>query len=301
MIHLLGIKSVLCRIACIVSISLLSGSAGAWGDEGHEVIGLIAEHYLEPAVRARVESILAGDTTQLTSRDIAHEATWADKYRDSDRDGAQTHYFQSRNWHFINLELDGPSVNAACYGRPRLTPGGSASRGPANDCLLDKIYEFTAELRSPSTGAEERRLALQFVLHFIGDLHQPLHASDDHDQGGNGKRALVQGARWNTLHHEWDKTFVARLGRNENEIARQLIACITPAQRARWSTGRPDDWAEESFLVAKAHAYGRLPAPRSAFQYRLSAAYVEDATAVTAEQLSKAGVRLALVLNLALQ
>jgi hypothetical protein len=265
------------------------------------VIGLIAEHYLEPAVRARVESILAGDTTQLTSRDIAHEATWADKYRDSDRDGAQTHYFQSRNWHFINLELDGPSVNAACYGRPRLTPGGSASRGPANDCLLDKIYEFTAELRSPSTGAEERRLALQFVLHFIGDLHQPLHASDDHDQGGNGKRALVQGARWNTLHHEWDKTFVARLGRNENEIARQLIACITPAQRARWSTGRPDDWAEESFLVAKAHAYGRLPAPRSAFQYRLSAAYVEDATAVTAEQLSKAGVRLALVLNLALQ
>ena len=298
---MLRTKCVLCRIACIVSISLVSGSAGAWGDEGHEVVGLIAEHYLEPAVRARVESILAGDTTQLTSRDIAHEATWADKYRDSDRNGAQTHYLQTRNWHFVDLELDGPSVNAACYGRPRLTPGGSASRGPANDCLLDKIYEFTAELRSPSTGAEERRLALQFVLHFIGDLHQPLHASDDHDQGGNGKRALVQGARWNTLHHEWDKTFVARLGRNENEIARQLIACITPAQRARWSTGRPDDWAEESFLVAKAHAYGRLPAPSWASRYPLSGAYVEDATAVTAEQLSKAGVRLALVLNLALQ
>ena len=142
--------------------------------------------------------------------------------------------------------------------------------------------------------------ALEFLLHFVGDLHQPLHASDDHDQGGNRKFATAPGIRSNTLHHDWDTEFVNRIGPNEATIAQQLIANITAAQRSQWQRGTAADWAMESFDVAKDHSYGLLPAASQPNHYQLSAAYVTDAIAVTREQLSKAGVRLAFVLNQAL-
>jgi hypothetical protein len=284
-------------LACSACLCFYGASAFAWGDEGHEVIGLIADHYLEPDVRNRVQSILAGDDSGLTSKDIAHESTWADKYRDSDRNTAKVHYLHTREWHFVDLELEGVDLNQACFGRPILPPGMDASRGPADECVIDKIDQFSAELVNPKTGGQERRLALQFLLHLVGDLHQPLHAADDHDQGGNGKIVSAPGRARTNLHHDWDTAFVARLGADETEVAQRLIAQITDSKRKRWSTGTPTDWALETFSVAKMHAYGLLPPPAARDHYELSDPYVSDATAVTAEQLSKAGVRLAWLLN----
>jgi hypothetical protein len=263
--------------------------AGAWGDQGHEVIGLIAEHYLTPTVRARVQALLATDDSGLTSRDIAHEATWADKYRDSDRGGSRHRYYGTRNWHFVDLELDGVDLNRACR----------------DDCIIDKIEQFRAELRNARIDPAERLLALQFLLHFVGDLHQPLHAADDHDQGGNRKIVSVPGIGVETLHQAWDTEFVGRLGAGAPDIAGRLIARITDEERRQWSRGTPVDWALESFSVAKRHAYGLLPppdgAPEGAHRYELPESYVADAIGTTAEQLSKAGVRLASVLNQALE
>jgi hypothetical protein len=275
--------------------------AGAWGDEGHEIIGLIAQHYLTPAVRARVEALLATDETGLCDRDIAHESTWADKYRDSDRDGSKRRYYQTRNWHFVDLEIDGPDLNRACDGRPPLPAGTPASRGPEENCIVDKIEEFRIELRSPGTDSRERLRALQFLLHFVGDIHQPLHAADDHDQGANRKMASAPGIGAGNLHHDWDTEFVARLGAAERDGADRLIARITDEERRQWSRGTPADWAMESFSVAKTHAYGLLPAPEQGRFYVLPESYVADAVRVTAERLSRAGVRLAAVLNQALQ
>jgi hypothetical protein len=285
----------------VAALTVSCTAAFAWGDEGHEVIGLIADHYLEPAVQSRVEALLARDASGLTAKDIAHEATWADKYRDSDRDTAKVRYYRTRNWHFVDLELDGADLNRACFGQPKLSPGTAASAGPAEDCLVDKIDQFYAELKNPMLDEQERCLALQFLLHLAGDVHQPLHAADDHDQGGNRKIVDAPGIDSNNLHHAWDVEFVARLGANETEIAQRLIAGITEPQRARWSAGAPVDWAIESLSVARSHAYGLLPAADRENHYRLSAAYVSDATAVTGEQLSKAGVRLAFLLNQALR
>ena len=292
---------VLGGMAAAGALCLSSAAAFAWGDEGHEVIGLIADHYLEPLVREKVQAILAGDDSELTPRDLAHEATWADKYRDSDRNSIKVRYNATRNWHFVDLELDGPDADRACFGHPKLPPGTQASAGFAQDCVIDKIDQFTAELSDPRTDAPERRLALQYLLHFVGDVHQPLHAADDHDEGGNRKIATTPGRGANNLHRDWDSEFVARLGANEARIAQRLIADISDAQRRRWSGGTPADWAMESFLAAKSHAYGLLPAPDRPNHYELTDAYVADATAVTAEQLSKAGVRLAEVLNQALR
>jgi S1/P1 Nuclease len=274
-----------------------AGPACAWGDEGHEVIGLIADHYLTPPVRARVQSLLAADDSALVSRDIAHEATWADKYRDSDRGASAVRYIQTRDWHFVDLEMQSPDLNGACHGRPPLAAGAQASDGPAQDCVIDKIEQFSAELKNTRTDARERRLALQFLLHFVGDVHQPLHAGDDNDLGGNRKIVSGPGLRSGNLHHDWDTEFVKRLGSSPAAISDRLIADITGGQRRQWSRGSALEWAEDSYRAAKQTAYGGLPAPDARGRYRLSESYETQAIAATAEQLSKAGVRLAYLLN----
>jgi hypothetical protein len=287
---------------CAVLLCLTaSRPAWAWGDEGHEVIGRIADYYLTPSAREQVLELLHEDDTGLVERDMAHESTWADKYRDSDRDGDKRRYLGTRDWHFVDLEISGIDVSRACYGRQPLPAGVPASLGPAEDCVIDKVDQFYAELRNPATPPAERRVALQFLLHLVGDVHQPLHASDDHDQGGNRKLVSGAGIGLDNLHHDWDIEFVRRLGASDADIARKLIARITAADRARWSSGTPLDWAVETYAVSKKHAYGLLPAASAGSQHQLSQAYVDDATAVTAEQLSKAGVRLAFLLNRALE
>ncbi|HTV95939.1 MAG TPA: S1/P1 nuclease [Steroidobacteraceae bacterium] len=281
---------------------LCLGAAQAWGwsDEGHEVVALIAERYLEPAVRTRVQALLDEDDSGLVARDIADEATWADRYRDSDRATTRMRYHGTREWHFVDLEIDGPDLNRACHGRRPLPAGIPASRGPADDCIVDKIDQFQAELSSPATAERERRLALQFLLHLVGDLHQPLHASDDHDQGANRKQVSGPGLAEGSLHRAWDGEFVARLGPGPDEIARRLAGRITAAERAQWSRGTPADWALETYAVSRAYAYGPLPAASGAALYLLTGEYIDQATGVSAEQLAKAGVRLAFLLNQAL-
>jgi S1/P1 Nuclease len=285
-----------------IMIALVCGTAWcdrslAWGDEGHEVIALIAQHYLNPAAARNVSALLAADPDSLTAPTISAAATWADKFRDSDRDGARQ---RTRLWHFVDLEISAPDLGQACFGHPGTPPGTPASEGPAQDCVVDKIDEFTAELKSPATDAPERIVALKFLLHLVGDVHQPLHASDDHDRGGNNKRASAAGLKAGTLHHYWDTEFVELLGLDPKRIAAMLVSRISAGDARTWSRGTPSEWALDSFKVAKDDAYGRLPAPNARGSYRLPEDYVAMATRDAAMQLSKAGVRLAMVLNDAL-
>jgi S1/P1 Nuclease len=274
-----------------------SRPALAWGDEGHKVVALVAQAYLEPAARKRVAALLAADTDTLTAHDIAAEATWADKYRDANEGGARA---RTREWHFVDIELSAPSLDQACFGHPPVPPGALASNGPAHDCVVDKVREFAAELAGPGTPPEEQVVALKFLLHLVGDVYQPLHASDDHDRGGNDKRVSAPGFRAGNLHHYWDTEFVNQLGPDPQGVASDLIESITQDQVSAWSRGGPADWAQESFALARDDAYGQLPQPTARGSIRLSDDYVTMATQDVATQLGKAGVRLAMVLNQAL-
>jgi hypothetical protein len=288
------------EVARLLLTAALAGGAGtawAWGDEGHQIIGFIAGHYLTPSTKQKVLAMLAADPDSLTAHTIADETTWADKYRDSDRNTTKVHYNQTHNWHFVDIELLSPNVDTACFGHPVVPPATVASLGPPEDCVVDKIEQFVAELAAPGTSSEERLVALKFLLHFVGDVHQPLHASDDHDAGGNQKNVSAQGFAAGNLHHFWDTTFVQHLGADPSTVADTLIAKITNAQLKQWKKGKPVDWARESFQTAKVHAYGKLPAPNAQGSYRLAPAYIADATKTTGLQLSKAGVRLASILN----
>lgn len=287
-------------VATAPTLALFSVPAFAWGDPGHKVVGLIADHYLEPAVRQKVQTLLSGDTSQLTpSTGIADEATWADKYRDSDRNTTKVRYTLTREWHYVNIEIKAPDLDKACSGHPAPEP--KASKGPPGSCVVDRIEAFIAELRDAKADPAERRLALQFLLHFVGDVHQPLHASDDDDQGGNLKRARSEGEQTDTLHHYWDSVFVARLGGTPTGIANGLIRTIKPADVKAWSKGDAKSWALQSWEIARSHTYGGLPEPGADGTYALSATYVTTATKLSARQLARAGVRLAKVLNDALK
>jgi len=272
----------------------------AWGGEGHAIIALIADQLLDAEVRAKVAGILSADTDDLAGHDIASASMWADRYRDSDRHGSQERFRGTREWHFVDIEIEDPDLARACFGYPPLPAGLPASRGPAHACIVDKINQFVVGLSDPATNAEERLIALKFLLHLVGDVHQPLHAADDHDAGGNAKRISAGGLGAENLHQLWDVELVEQLGSDPQRVASDLIGRIFDEERQEWSQGVAADWAMESFEVARNQIYGRLPPPGADRAYTLLPAYVRQETRDAARQMSKAGLRLAFVLNSAL-
>ena len=289
---LLGTKLQLIAVLGPTFAGLPTSLAFAWGDVGHETVALIAQHYLKPAVRDKVTSILEADTANtLTAHDIASAATWPDKHRESPAGRAKP-----EPWHFVDIEIITGDLSPACFKFPKLSPGQLASDGPANDCVIDKIGEFEAELSNTSTPQFEEALALKYLLHFVGDVHQPLHSADDNDRGGNNKAVSGKFSRAKEVHAFWDTTVVMNLGPDAETISNTLIGKITNKQVSEWSSGTAKDWAMEAYQLAKADAYGKLPSPVNG-KYPLPQSYLDMATPVAAEQLSKAGVRLAYLLN----
>ena len=296
---------------------MLPERAAAFGDKGHEVVALVAQAHLSGRAKAEVERLLQGDREGLAMRDggntsesFARQATWADYYRDAQRNGnAAPEAIHSYSWHFIDLELRGGTIDEACFGFPALPPATPASAGVDPACVVDKIAQFAAELASPSIGDDEKRIALKYLLHLVGDVHQPLHAGDDGDHGGNGKRASVGAGRPAPLHHHWDVTFVERIAGRPGRpgfTAAQIAKALPTLSAGEIAEARlpadPRRWALESFALARDHAYGALPVPVAAGDgsgpvYLLGPGYVEKATELTARQLSKAGLRLAALLD----
>jgi len=273
--------------------SLASQPVLAWGDKGHEIIASIARDRLTPATKAWVDAILAKDPDTLTAPDMVSRATWADKWRDGG-------HRETASWHFVDQELAGPDLKTAFFDYPEASDPPSA--GPAQDCVVDKIGEFENELGDPTTPDAERLLALKYILHFVGDVHQPLHASDNQDRGGNCVHVSLGGQRTTSLHGFWDTGVLSTLGDDPGAIAKTLEADITPDEAKAWSAGPPEAWAEESYQAAKASAY-TINSPSGCASdvapIPLSAAYQTQALQVAKQQIEKAGVRLAAVLNAA--
>jgi len=279
--------------AALLTVAVLPGSALAWGRTGHAVVAQIARGYLTPKAAAAVDALLAAVTDALTPPDLAARASWADAWRKDHR--------QTTEWHFVDVELDHPDLAGACFGFPAsATP---ASAGPEKDCVVGRLNAFKAELADPKTDAAERLLAFKFVLHFVGDLHQPLHAADNQDRGGNCVPLALGGPRTTNLHSYWDTVAVEAIEADPEKLAAKLAAQITPAERKAWEKGDAKTWAMESFALAKSTVYtiGSKPGCASdTAPLPFPAGYDQSAQAAVALQLKKAGVRLALELNRAL-
>ena len=273
---------------------LTPSPALAWNEEGHRIVALIADHYLEPAAKQKVDAILGADTDPLTQHDIASEAVWADVAAGKDKAAAPA---VTSSWHSTPMELTHPDIDTACAGHAMLAKGTPASAGPAA-CSLDKVDQFIAELSAAATTPAERLLALKYLLNLVADLHQPLYVSDDHNGGGAQLRVVGGGADPATLRHYWDSDFLDFLGDDPKAIADDLADGIRQSKTfGTMSAGSPKDWAKEAFAVAKDHAYGKLPPKKADGSYELPPDYVTDAIEAMRLQLARAGVRLAAVLN----
>ncbi|MGH9467950.1 MAG: S1/P1 nuclease [Terriglobales bacterium] len=274
-------------VLLLAVLALGVSPAWGWGCAGHEVIALIAAAHLRPEVAAEVRALLAVPTgedvrhpcraaAQLPA--MARVAGWADAVRTP----------ATASFHFVNLPL-------------------GARRGEINyaslcagTCLSAALARFEAELQDRAAPTRERAVALRYVIHLVGDAFQPLHVSDDNDEGGNCVRTRLPGTRRRSnLHADWDSRMLARMMRQESPAiyARQLDRRLG----RRYAQGSPAvlDWIWSSHVVAVRSAYEPLHlAPGChARTVSLSRAYVRGADAVIRRQLDRAGWRLAEVLN----
>lgn len=284
-----------------------AGMALAWGVTGHEVVAKIAEDHLTPVARKKIDYLLSQDSDTLTEHDFVSISVWADRFREVRTDGHRDNYQHTHLWHFADLDRNHPDLPRACFGHQPLPVGVLASQGPNDSCVVDKVAQFARELRTlhinPSMSAQDRQeatLALKYLVHFVGDLHQPLHAIDDHDRGGNEVKVAAQGMRKGSLHHVWDENLVELLGPRVDVIAARLEHKITPEEARQWQQGTPNLWIRESWELARSAAYDPLPPSDGSGVHHLSQDYVDHATVTVALQLEKAGVRLAWLLNQAL-
>lgn len=297
----------------ILPLMFQTNQALAWGVDGHKIIAAIAWDYLTPAAKKQVIEILGQDKDTLTANNFVDIAPWADAYRDNARpDGAA--YIGTREWHFVDTPLattdeDSDISHAIDKICPSVKIAGVASVGaPAHDCVTNKIVQFAHELQDTSTSSEERIFALKFIVHFVGDVHQPFHAIDNNDKGGNCVWvATHENGKPLPLHAFWDSVTVKQLENQATprEYAHKLSKKIEKMDYMPWASGYAKDWATESFKIGKETAYGTLgvdPMPNCDTENKtspilLSKEYQNNADEIAQSQLEKGGIRLAAVLN----
>jgi hypothetical protein len=261
----------------------------AWGPQGHRTVGAIADRLLTPRARAVVLRLLADDRDKFgnaSGRTTLEEVSvWSDEIYGT----AAAH----PHWHYDNAPVCGPVVIAAVC--------------PDGDCASEQLKRLISVMADPQAAPRARNEALKWVVHLVGDLHQPLHAADDGDRGGNAVQVALAGLRTRgreSLHRAWDNDFVqlALQARNRQQPPGDVDTLASAAQTLLGAAGEgnPDSWASESNNLARNVAY-RYPgfacgAPPPTIVV-LDQAYVTSAAALVRERLLLAGARLANLLN----
>ena len=254
-----------------------------WGSVGHETVARIAEDNLSPTAMAKIKSLLAGKTLEEIS-------IWPDIYK--------RNHPNTGPWHYINLPV---RKTLSVSDMPMYC---SSNGHHPTDNIIDQIHKNIRELKSSSTPLSEKQAALSFLIHFIGDLHMPLHVGDDNDRGGNQKqvRYFSPVSRSNkghvtNLHSLWDNLIEVKALEDPDYLGRELEGKITSADRVAWDTGTVEDWAMESYAVAKKTIYPSLPVGPTAAVIPLMRDYHSHMRPICDKQLEKAGVRLAFILE----
>jgi hypothetical protein len=259
------------QLAAIALIATsCAGSARAYGPTGHRIVGVIAESYLCGNARDAVAELLDGES-------LAEAGLWADRIRG---DPAWRH---AGPWHYVNVPDDAPVE--------------SADGGDRGDVLW-AIARFRAELAHPAVAPRHRAEALRFLVHFVADVHQPLHVGRAGDRGGNEIDVLL-GSRRTNLHQLWDAQALLRADRRSRDyrVADQARAAraLTVGDVAALQRASFIDWARESQQL-RHNVYRSVP-PAGGAPFRPGADYLTAARELSLLRLSQAGVRLAGMLN----
>ncbi|WP_069165810.1 S1/P1 nuclease [Nocardia altamirensis] len=258
---------VLVASVCALAATLLAvpPSANAWGARGHNATGTIAEMRLSPSARTEVNRLLAGEPNPS----LAGVSTWADEVRQNDPELGK----RSAPWHYVNIGENG------CVYDP-------AVNGNNGDNVVEAIRVQTGILADKSKSDAERRQALKFVVHFVGDIHQPMHAGYARDRGGNEFKVDYLGRNTN-LHSVWDSRMLET--RPASGEVDRLLALPAP----NLSDSDPAHWAQDSCRIVERP--GVYPA-----SHTIGDEYTQQFLPVAESQLRLASERLGQLLNGAL-
>ncbi len=280
-------------LACALAALGWAQQALAWDAVGHRAVAEIALANIQPRTAAQIRVLLKAQGhvqtpgCPITSLDDA--ANWPDCLR-----GDADHWQFTFAWHYQDEPVCGHfDIKADC---------------PGDACVSAQIIRMRRILADKHQGDTQRLIALAFLTHFVGDIHQPLHVADHDDRGGNEvilrnppASLAGDGTRPVSLHWLWDSLpdFLPA------DTAHPLVRVYSPAERARIATGDVADWARESYKTGQSFAYTRAfhqdpcagPTPK---MIALSDAYVQASLPIVRHRLEQAGLRLARLLDQAL-
>ena len=275
-------------LLAIAATLAASAPALAWSELGHKLVGELAQRHLDPRARAEVARLLAGEPDPT----LAGVAAWADHLRNLDPD----RFKATSRWHYVNT----PPGQACHYVAERDCPDGQ--------CVIGAIERQRAILADRSQPLEARRDALKFVVHFVGDVHQPMHANNHDDLGGNkfqvslrtdlepeayARKQYVDGVMGTNLHSVWDFYILGTEGLDLRQYADRLDALPWPPIPADRPDTGAEAWAGESCRLVDA----REIYPST---HKLDDAYLDHFRPLAEQRVRQAAWRLAQVLDAAL-
>jgi len=251
-------------VLAVVVLFVCGAICHAWGPDGHLIIAGIAESHLTPKTKTAISDL-------LDRKSLCDVATWADRVR------KQPEYAWSDSKHGVTIRGDADSVDL--------------KRDCPDGCAVSAIVSLTDTLKRNNGSRKEREEALKFLVHFVSDLHQPIHVVSAR-RSKAAPENLTFFSKPVKLHTVWDGLMIVHADKPWEKYARELRNQIDPDEFAKWSAVMdPVVWANESHDLLERYAYD-LPADG-----RIGQAYCDRCLPVLNEQMSIAGVRLATQLN----
>jgi hypothetical protein len=248
-------KIILTTIIVFTSLSVM-----AWGQIGHRVVGKIAENYLSPEAKKAIKAILGNESLAVAS-------TFMDEVKSDDT------YDHTHAWHYTTIP------NGETYATCEKSEKGE---------VVKAIEDMKAIITNAESTLEEKQVALRFLVHLVGDIHQPLHVGNGKDRGGNDYNI-----KWfysnSNLHRIWDSQLIEHKEYSYSELV-EVIDFTAPDQIDLWQSSTTADWANESAMIRE-RIYPDKGLDKIGYEY----AY--EHWDLMQEQLLKSGVRLAGVLN----
>lgn len=245
----------------------------AWGVLGHRAVAKIAENHLSATARREVARILGHETMPLVS-------TWADELR------SDPQFRDTAPWHYLNVPV---GLDFAAFVKQLNDPALAAPAAPTN--AYTALLQARRDLKDPKKTAGEKLVALKFVIHLVGDVHQPLHVGHADDKGGNGIMVNWRSKDDTNLHSVWDTALVEYPGFTYSEMA-TAYDHATPAQIKQWQKDDMTTWLFESYQLCTP-IYASATVVPTKFDWHFYPTFGP----VVEQQVLKAGIRLAGVLN----
>jgi hypothetical protein len=266
------------RIAAILTLLIFpSGHLFSWGVQGHLLVADIANSRLSPTAKKNIRLLLGNDS-------LASISNWADEIRKNRP--------ETFAWHFADIPRDaaGFSEERDCY---RPNDQGPDAQTDHHNCIVDRVEMFRQVLADENAPKKDRVEALKFLVHFVADVHQPLHAIDE-ARGGNDIKVVVFGSDQCgnypcTLHGVWDYSLIDHAGYSESKYARHLEHVIRDHHLDARAGGSPEAWANESHVEARQVLDEHV--------YSIDQSYWQANIGLVDERLALAGLRLATLLN----